>query len=132
MDRLFLDANDLFSAAYRADAGVVRIWALDDTELLSSGYAVEEARRNLGEPERNRLATLVEGVRLVPSVVPHVDERAAIELPDKNWPIVGAAAAASATRLITGDKKHFGRYFGSEIFGVRILPPSTYLKRRLG
>ena len=29
MDRLFLDANVLFSAAYRADAGVARLWKVE-------------------------------------------------------------------------------------------------------
>jgi hypothetical protein len=36
VDRLFLDANVLFSAAYRADSGLLRLWDLPDTELVLS------------------------------------------------------------------------------------------------
>jgi predicted nucleic acid-binding protein len=128
LDRLFLDANVLFSAAYRADAGVARLWDREDAELLSSDYAIEEARRNLsGSEQVARLAELLRQLPIVPSVVPHADTRREIELPEKDWPILGAAIAAGATHLITGDKKDFGRFFESEILGVRVLPPSSYL-----
>lgn len=46
-DRLFLDANVLFSAAYREDAGVAFLWSLDDVVLSTSSYAIEEAERSL-------------------------------------------------------------------------------------
>jgi len=36
MDRLFLDANVLFSAAYRPQVGLVRLWKLKDVVLCSS------------------------------------------------------------------------------------------------
>jgi uncharacterized protein len=49
MDRLFLDANVLFSAAYRPDAGLLQLWKLEDVALCSSHYAAEEARLNLSE-----------------------------------------------------------------------------------
>jgi predicted nucleic acid-binding protein len=131
VDRLFLDANVLFSAAYRADAGVARLWDRDGAELLTSDYAIDEARRNLTEPnQKARLEDLLQRLRMVPSVVPHPDRRAEIELPEKDWPILGAAVAAGATHLITGDKKDFGPYFGSDVLGVRILPPSRYLNPR--
>jgi hypothetical protein len=47
MDRLFLDANVLFSAAYRLKAGLLQLWDLDDTVLCGSHYAVEAGRINL-------------------------------------------------------------------------------------
>ena len=66
MDRLFLDANVLFAAAWRARAALERLWGLDGVELLSSGYAAEEARRNLETPaQRGRLTHLLRRVRLV-------------------------------------------------------------------
>lgn len=69
MDRLFLDANVLFSAAYRAGAGIKKLWALEDCVLLTSNYAIEEARRNLGTPEQlKRLAALLQKVEQVPAV----------------------------------------------------------------
>jgi hypothetical protein len=46
-DLLFLDANVLFSAAYRENAGLLKFWQLKFIKLISSAYAIEEARRNL-------------------------------------------------------------------------------------
>ena len=42
MDRLFLDANVLFSAAHRPEGRLLRLWKLDDVTLCSSRYALEE------------------------------------------------------------------------------------------
>lgn len=56
MDRLFLDANVLFSAAYRPDAGLLQLWKIKNVILCSSAYALEEARINLEEEnQRARL-----------------------------------------------------------------------------
>jgi hypothetical protein len=61
MDRLFLDANVLFSAAYRANAGLLAFWKLADATLCSSKYAVEEARINLAEDVQKRRLTKIAG-----------------------------------------------------------------------
>jgi uncharacterized protein len=50
VDRVFLDANVLLAAAWRSEAALKRLWGLDHAELLSSHYAVDEARRNLETP----------------------------------------------------------------------------------
>jgi hypothetical protein len=56
MERLFLDANVLFSASYKSDAGLPRLWKLKNVALCSSGYALEEARIDLtDENQRTRL-----------------------------------------------------------------------------
>ena len=69
MDRLFLDANVLFSAACRRDAGIARLWRFGDVELITSPYAAEEARINLIEKDqRERLETLLEPVQIVTAV----------------------------------------------------------------
>jgi hypothetical protein len=47
LDRVFLDANVLYSAAYLKLSGLIRLWNLDEVQLLRSAYAIEEARRNL-------------------------------------------------------------------------------------
>jgi hypothetical protein len=47
MDRLFLDANVFFSAAYRANAGLLQFRKLENVILCSSRHALEEARINL-------------------------------------------------------------------------------------
>ena len=61
MDRVFLDANILFSAAYRRESGLKQLWRISETQLLTSGYAVEEARRNLDEA----IEMVMEGNRLL-------------------------------------------------------------------
>ncbi|MFW6201040.1 MAG: PIN domain-containing protein [Gemmatimonadota bacterium] len=131
MDRVFLDANVLFSAAYREDAGLKRLWDLGDVELLTSEYALEEARRNLTDANaRARLARLVEDVELVAeaSDVGVPDDHS--DLPDKDRPILAAALAARATHLITGDLTHFGPLYGRDASGVVVLPPAMYLHMR--
>src|SRR5438094_906035 len=37
--------------------------------------------------------------------------------------------AAEATHLLTGDKTHFGRYYGQRLAGVLVLPPAQYLQQ---
>lgn len=131
MDRLFLDANVLFSAAYRPDAGVERLWHLSQTTLFTSGYAIEEVRRNLADRSQlERLTSLLEAVMAVPAGTLAPDLRRGISLPDKDWPILSGAVAAHATHLITGDVRHFGRYFGEPLLGILVLPPGRYLRSR--
>ena len=130
-DRLFLDANVLFSSAYLPVSEFLRLWQLPNTKLITSDYAAEEARKNLKEQkQRERLRVLLREVEIVsagpPNLVPP-----GIDLPVKDQPILLAAIAARATHLITGDKKHFGRYFGRAVEGVMILPLSEYLAWRL-
>jgi len=130
VDRLFLDANILFSAAYRDAAGLARFWSLKNAALLSSHYAVEEARLNLRDAEqRTRLAALVSRIQVVPNTLlgPLPD---GIDLPEKDRPILLSAIGARATHLITGDKDDFGQFFGRTISGVLILPPAAYLTNR--
>ncbi len=56
MNRVFLDANVVFSAAWRENGGLLRLWQSSDTTLLTSRYAYEEAFRNLEtEEQRQRL-----------------------------------------------------------------------------
>lgn len=130
MDRVFLDANVLFSAAYRDDAGVARPWRVERAVLVTSDYALEEARRNLETPEQlDRLAELTRELERVPSVSLAPDPRGAIDLRKKDWPILGAAVACGASHLITGDDGDFGKYFGTEVMGVLVLTPAQYLKR---
>ena len=130
MDRLFLDANVLFSAAYRADAAVTRLWSGDRWALVTSEYAIEEARRNLDQREQlARLEELLRGLERLPSVSLAPEVRGQVELREKDWPILGGAIIANATHLITSDRRDFGAYFGTELFGVLVLPPGDYLRR---
>lgn len=127
MDRLFLDANILFSAAYRPNAGLLRFWQLKNVALCSSHYAVEEARFNLtDESQYRRLTRLARPVQLFD---PSLREfPSGVVLPDKDKPILLAAVEARAPYLITGDVRHFGPYHGKRIEGILILTPADYLK----
>lgn len=125
MHVLFLDANVLFSAAYRAESPLRELWTLPGTELVTSDYALEEARRNLSGLDQRRLEELMGGVRLIhesgswalpPDVI----------LPEKDRPILSAAIVSGATHLITGDQTHFGK----QVAGVAILRPAAYLQSR--
>lgn len=131
MDRLFLDANVLFSAAYRPDAGVARLWEVSRAVLLTSSYVVEETRRNLTDAnQRTRLEGLLQKMEVGEAMMLPPELRGKIDLPEKDWPVLGGAAAAGATHLITGDLRHFGAYFGKKVLGVLVLKPADYLKRR--
>jgi predicted nucleic acid-binding protein len=131
VDRLFLDANVLFSAAYREGSPLRRLWGLRDAELVTSGYAVLEAERHLQGEQKARLAELLKEVRIVAEAPAPVPGPAALRA--KDVPILAAAVAARATHLITGDRRDFGTHFGEKLAGVLILPPRDYLsatKRR--
>ena len=128
MDRIFLDANVLFSSAYRPNAGLARLWQLDGAELVTSVYAAEEARLNLNEEDqRVKLAKLLENVRMITELAPLPP---GVRLPEKDQPILQAALQARATHLLTGDKEHFGPLFGRRIGGLLVLPPAEYFERR--
>ena len=128
MDRLFLDANVLFSAAYRANAGLLQFWKLKNVVLCSSHYALEEAKINLTQDVQRRrlekLATAIEFFDAIPRVLPRE-----VTLTDKDVPIFLAAMASRATHLLTGDVHHFGRYFSKTIEGILILSPADYLRK---
>lgn len=131
MDRLFLDANVLFSAAHRPDAGVARLWEVSDAVLLTSSYVVEETRRNLTTAnQRTRLEELLEKMEVREAMMLPPELRGKIDLPEKDWPVLGGAAAAGATHLITGDLRHLGAFFGEKVLGVLVLKPADYLKSR--
>jgi len=127
MDRIFFDANVLFSAAYRADSGLLAFWKLRDVSLCSSRYAIEEARLNLEEePQRRRLAQLTRALQVFDARESELPS--GITLPEKDAPILLAAIEARATHLITGDIRHFGPYFGKTVQGVLVVTPLEYLK----
>jgi len=129
MDRLFLDANVLFSAAYRTDGGLVRLWKLTNVVLCSSRYALGEARANLlDEAQHRRLAQLADGLQFFEA--PEGLLPRGIALPEKDAPILLAAVAARAHYLLTGDLRHFGAYFGKRIEGVTIVSPAQYFRIR--
>ena len=107
LDRLFLDANVLYSAAYLEHAGIAQLWKLEDVELVSSEYAIEEARRNL---ELNRPAALARLRDLVAPVVTvntttFAKLPSGISLDPKDQPILLAAIHGKAGYLLTSKRQ---------------------------
>ena len=130
-DVLFLDANILFSASYREDSGLLKLWKIKTASLVSSAYALEEARRNLNtDPQKERLEKLIIRLKDIDPFHVKLDLPENIIIREKDKPILMSAIAAKADFLITGDVRDFGKFYGTKIRGVMILPPSEYLKNK--
>ena len=126
-DRIFVDANILFSVAY-GSSGLSRLWELAKEHrcrLFASDYVVEEARRNLIHAEHlEKLEAYLSNVQIIYEIAPQIP--CPIELPMKNRPILLSAIFIKANYLITGDEIHFGKYFGKTVSGVKICRPRDY------
>jgi uncharacterized protein len=132
MEKVFLDANVLFSAAYQRSSGLLKLWDFKNVRLITSFYAFEEALRNLDlEEQHQRLKKIMMRVKIVAeahnpkNIIPPL-----ITLHPKDQPILAAALQAKANYLITGDIQHFGKYFSKDIHGMIICPPASYIKKR--
>ena len=122
---LFLDANVLFSAAYRPNAGLLRLWKLKKITLISSRHVLEEARINLtDEVQRGRLTRLCRSIEFFDA--PSSDLPQGVSLPDKDAPIVLAAVEGKALRLTVQVESprrsikyhfHFALSTGQQCFG---------------
>jgi uncharacterized protein len=131
LDRVFLDANVLYSAAYLERSGLARLWTLDDVELLTSAYGLEEARRNLAmdRPEAvTRLERLCKAISMV-KVPQGLKLPANVQVGDKDQPILLAAIHGRADYLLTGDARHFAHLYGRRIATVLVLRPAQYFTR---
>ena len=125
MVKVFLDANILFSAAYREQAGLAKLWQLKRVKLVSSDYAMMEAERNLRDSDQlQRLKVFTHSLEIITSyndsLIP-----TDITLNTKDRPILAAAIAAKANFLLTGDRD-FAHLLGKKIMGVTVLTPSVY------
>lgn len=126
-ERVFLDANVLFSIAY-GSPGLEQLWSdakNEQYELFASQYVIEEAKRNLDRREQlDALNRLLSEVRVVPEADPTIP--CPIPLPEKDRPVLMAALSCKADYLITGDVTHFGKYFGKRIRRLRICTPRDF------
>ena len=109
--RLFLDANVLFTAAHNPDGKAALVLTLGHEgfwQLVTSAYALAEARRNLGRKYPSRMEAL-QG--WLPRIRIATDPRSLpcpTGLSEKDWPIYRAAIGCRADILLTGDIKDFG------------------------
>ena len=128
--RVFLDANILFSAAKSNGAVrelLVRLRAAGHI-LCADEYVLAEARRNLerkGAEAVTDFARLRDEIDLAPFRPTELPQRAAAALPEKDQPVLAAAIRLRCDVLVTGDRTHFGKLFGTTIEGVVIHSPRS-------
>jgi predicted nucleic acid-binding protein len=130
---VFLDANVLFSAAYTDGSRLRELWSLRDVELVTSAFALEEARRNLvihAPAAAPALESMCTGVTVAAEAPASLPIPGGIEIPSKDAPILAAVISSGCSCLLTGDMRHFGPLFGRAIGGVMVLTPAQYFARR--
>lgn len=137
--RVFLDANVIFSAAYRETGSSRALFALGEAGacgLVSSGYAVEEARRNIRAKHAGRsdeLESLMRRLAICREPAPETLAWAStLGLPPKDAPILAAAIDARCHLLVTGDRTHFGPMFGRRLRGTVVMMPTEALGLLVG
>lgn len=130
--KLFLDANVLFSAAHRPQgkaALVIELSRKGHWEVVTSAYAIDEARRNL----HLKFPSAVENLDALLAQVNRVEHHPSLFcpkcLPEKDRPIFQAALACSASHLLTGDYKDFGELMGKpdRTLGIHVMSVATFL-----
>ncbi len=131
MNRVFLDANVLFSAAISSGGASRAIFELAEqypsvVELIVSEYAMTEALRNVQKkrPETvGGLLGLLDGLRFTQEPPEILVDRLAGIVPDpKDVPIVAGAVWAEADLLVTSNSRHFGSLYGKHVGGCLVLP----------
>lgn len=132
MDRLFLDADVLFTAAWRPKAAISTIWQLENVTLMTSLYAFAQAEQNIeSKTQARHLNNLAVSLYFVGT--PAVFELPeGIRLPPLQRPILAAAIEGQATHLITGNRSLYEPYYGNAYGGVLVSHPMDYLKDKLG
>jgi uncharacterized protein len=127
--RIFLDANILFSAA-KSDGAMRRLLASllqAGHECWVDGYVVEEARRNLPAEAPVGVPVLDSLVARMSLAAAHPHPTAlepALAVPEKDRPVLAAAIRLQCEALVTGDRTHFGAFYGQTFGGVTIYSPS--------
>lgn len=120
MMRIFLDANVLFSAADDQSATSELLKeAAARAELVTSAYLLEEARRNLQIKRPNLLGGLDRVMQSVQLSAGYANVSS--DLPEKDIPVICGAVGSRCTHIWTGDKQHFGRFFGKTLHGIKIV-----------
>ena len=128
--RIFLDANVLFSAA-KSDSAVRRLQDLlieAGHECWADGFVAEGARRNLAAKFPDGLpvlGALLSRLRIGPIHAPDPALEDTLPLPEKDRPVLAAAIRHRCDALVTGDRTHFGRFYGKAIHGVTIHSPRS-------
>jgi predicted nucleic acid-binding protein len=121
--KIFLDANIIFSASQLQSPSWQLLDRLSKNATLITHPAVwDEAKRNLLLKRSVWSAGLDywrERIIQSTAIGPCPDAG----LPSKDEPILAAAIASKADRLLTGDLKHFGHLYGRTLQGVLVVSP---------
>lgn len=125
---LFLDANILFSAAHSPEGRSAALFSLARQRycrLITSHFALEEARRNLAHKNVQalaRLKALSNWVHLCAEAdAPRFEKARSVGLKDPMDVPILAAAMGRADVLVTGDIKHFGPWMNRRVEGLTVL-----------
>jgi uncharacterized protein len=132
VDRLFLDANVLFTAAHNPGGKAAFLFeSLNQKawQVLASEYVLEEARRNIAMKYPHCMGMLDEQAGRLILVVQPSPVELPIRLPEKDQPVLLAALAARASHLLTGDLQHFGPHMNrsATTAGLLIQTVADYL-----
>lgn len=134
-ERVFLDANVLFSAAI-GSAVCRSITGLPSIRVLTSDYCLAEAERNLvakGYDVLTALAELVDRIDVVATPPQAYWQALSPLLPTgavTDLPVLGAARAAKADVLVTGNTRDFGQLMDHGLVdGPEVLTPRAFLER---
>ena len=90
---------------------------------------MDEARRNLAAKRPAHLAGL-EAVLNRVTISQQFRPGLVVELPTEDLPILAGAVGSGCTHLWTGDKRHFGRWYGKPLEGV-VVVDSNLIARQL-
>ena len=120
--RVFLDANILFSASdLRSQTSkTLELLLYQNHEAVTSPYAWGEAQRNVID----KCPLLLTGLQRFQGRVMLTDAIQMlldVEVEEKDKPILAGAIGARCTHLWTGDKTHFGKFYGKKIQGVTVV-----------
>lgn len=134
--RIFLDANILFSAV-KTDGAIRQLLQLlraAGHHCQVDGYVIEEARRNLAAKAPGSDAALHALLRNMTVADLHLSgpgSDAVLALAEKDRPVLAAAIRSGCGALVTGDRTHFGRFYGKTLGGVAIHSPQSLAEKLL-
>lgn len=124
--KVLLDANILFSAALPGSKLSEMIQTLlRHSACVTNRHAREEAERNLQIKHPDRVTELRDMVTRMP-IHEGLAELAAVEIRDKDKPVLAGAIHTGCSHFVTGDKRDFDHLFGRTVRGVRIVSPRTF------
>ena len=97
--------------------------------IVSSDYAIDEARRNLLLKKKSAVEIFDSFVAKIEVVVLFSNVICPIEIAEKDKPIFKAAWISECTHLITGDLKDFGKFMNKpeKTKGICIQTVSDFL-----